>query len=203
MSISLGDTRFDPSNIATDPEDLVALCESLVLIDRSSSPPLVSLTHYSVEEYLRSNEIKHSPMAFFHVYFHDSHLQLAQICLRYLSFDDFAGSAAEVVSKPTVNVAQLIDQYALLRYAAQYWASHLKMGFITAEKFNLQVPPMLQWFCKADVDGRQYSTWHRVFHTYCNISSCCHDISPLYNAIVLGLEGVLDMLLQATRRRSM
>ena len=190
VSIQLSDARLNFENVATDPEDLVALCGSLIVVDRTSSPPLVGLAHYSVEEYLCSTQIAQSQVAFFHIDEPAAHLYLAAICIRYLSFDDFAHS-------PTGgwNAQRLTEQYALLHYAARHWTAHLRHSRISALNFQSYIAPMLHWFCEPNVSGQQYSCWQSVFHMYCKEDDDCTHQPPFYNAIVLGLDHVLRLLL--------
>jgi hypothetical protein len=190
VSIQVMDTRLISENVATDPEDLVALCGSLVIVDRTSKPPLVSLAHYSVEEYLCSPQITQSPVAFFHVEELAAHLHRAATCLRYLSFDDFGHPQSS-----GWNARQLTRKYALLQYAAHHWAAHLRDSRVSAAYFQSYLAPILNWFCEPDVNGEQYSRWQGVFHMYCKEHGDCTRQPPFYNAIVLGLDHTLRMLL--------
>jgi hypothetical protein len=190
VSIQLTDVRLNFENVATDPEDIVALCGSLVIVDRTSSPPLVSLAHYSVEEYLCSTQIAHGPVAFFYVEELAAHLHLAAVCIRYLSFEDFGQPQTS-----HWDAKQLTNQYALLQYAARNWTTHLRDSRVSAVDFQFYIAPMLHWFCEPDVNGQQYSCWQSVFHMYCKEDDDCTRQPPFYNAIVLGLNHVLRMLL--------
>ena len=49
---------------------------------------------------------------------------LAETCLTYLTFDDFRKAS---IATPAV-LSQLIDQYPLLGYAADYWGEHFNMA---------------------------------------------------------------------------
>lgn len=190
VSIQLTDTHLNFENVATDPEDIVALCGSLVIIDRTSSPPLARLAHYSVEEYLCSTGIAHSPVGFFYVEELTAHRHLATVCIRYLSFDDF--------SQPHTSywdAEQLTKQYVLLQYAARNWTAHLRDSRMSTADFHFYIAPMLHWFCEPDVNGQHYSCWQSVFHMYCDEHDDCTRQPPFYNAIVLGLDHVLHMLL--------
>jgi hypothetical protein len=89
VSIQTVDTRLNFEKLATDSEDLVALRGSLVIVNRTSKPPFVSLAYYSVKKYLCSPQIAQSPVVFFHMEEPAAHLQLAATCIRYLSFGDF------------------------------------------------------------------------------------------------------------------
>lgn len=94
ISIQPDDNKLDPDGITTDPEDLVAMCRSLVVLDRSIHPPVVRLAHFSVEEYLLSDYITHSSVACFHIDPSVVDLKIAQTCIQYISFQDF--------EKPTI-----------------------------------------------------------------------------------------------------
>jgi hypothetical protein len=190
VSIQMMDTRLNFENVATDPEDLVALCGSLVIVDRTSKPPLVSLAHYSVEEYLCSPQIAQSPVAFFHVEEPAAHLHLAATCIRYLSFSDFGHPPSS-----GWDAKQLTKKYALLQYAARHWTAHLRDSRVSAAKFQSYLAPILNWFCEPDVKGEQYSCWQGIVHMYCEEHDDCTRQPPFYNAIVLGLDHVLRMLL--------
>jgi hypothetical protein len=190
VSIQMTDTTLNFENVATDPEDLVALCGSLVIVDRTSKPPLVSLAHYSVEEYLCSTQIAQSPVVFFHVEELTAHLHLAAICIRYLSFDDFGHPQSS-----GWDARQLTKKYALLQYATRHWTAHLRDSCVSAADFQSYLGPILHWFCEPDVNGQQYSCWQAIFHMHCKEYDDCTRQPPFYNAIVLGLDHVLRMLL--------
>lgn len=176
----------------------MALCHSLVVIDRSHDPPLVSLTHSTVKQYLCSDRLANSSASFFHMRESHVHHHLAVICIQYLTFRDFAGTAplADLATFDTITL--LVRQYALLRYAAEHWAKHLRDGKLCAEDFARVMMPRLQWFLKPGVGGHHYSSWQSIWH-YCSsedekqYQGCLYE-APLYYSIFFGLEPIFDCL---------
>ena len=197
VSIQPEDTFLNMDMVATDPEDLVALCRSLVVIDRSYNPPLVALTHFTVKEYLRSDRLANSSARFFQLPESHTHRDLAGICIQYLAFRDFADTTLLATMTTTDRAALLSRRYALLFYAAEHWAKHLKASEICARDFARDIVPKLQWFLQPDVDGHHYSFWRSVCNTSIRFfrEVACPYESPFYFAIFSGLEPLFDHLL--------
>ena len=81
--------------------------------------------HFSVKEYLSSKTVSDKFPKLGQTYFTDeagAHQLLAQICLRYLCYDDFIQT--ETSSEEKFNTK--IDKYAFLKYAGRYWTDHEK-----------------------------------------------------------------------------
>ena len=79
--------------------------------------------HFSVKEYLSSKAVSDKFPKLGQTYFTDeagAHKLLAQICLRYLCYDDFIQT--ENSSEERFNAK--IDKYAFLKYAGRYWTDH-------------------------------------------------------------------------------
>ena len=195
ISIQSDDTSLDPDGITTDPEDLVAMCRSLVVLDRSMDPPVARLAHFSVEEYLLSDHIAHSSVARFHIDPTVVDLKIAQTCLQYLSFQDFAKPAVMADLRGSQELDERVKQYALLRYAARYWPEHLKFSGVSAEDHNRQIVSHLQWFLQPGSLGDQYISWQQVYHLHCSTEDDCSHQPPFYHAVVFGLEHVFNLLL--------
>ena len=89
---------IDPDDSYLDTEaymdelDLVGMLSSLVLIDRNTTPPVVSLAHQTVHEYLQSQNILQSDMSHYHVDAPTTHQYLAETLIQYLLFPDSASS---------------------------------------------------------------------------------------------------------------
>lgn len=199
VSINPEDTRLDPDGIVTDPEDLAALCGSLVTVNRRFDPPEISFAHYSIEEYLRSETILKSPMAEFYMEPHVIDLRLANICLQYLSFSDFK------TPLPGHHRKERLSQYALLDYAANNWHRHLNRSGKLSDVLDEASLVRLEWFLNPNVRGCQYKSWQQVIRSrYKSIEhhkAFVLDLSlhpPLYNSIVLGLDAVITHLLRGT-----
>lgn len=195
ISIQPDDTRLDRDGITTDPEDLVAMCRSLVVLDRSMDPPVVRLAHFSVEEYLLSGHIAESSVACFHIDPSVVDLKIAQTCIQYLSFEDFAKSAVTEDTRRSEELDERVEQYALLRYAARYWPEHLKFSGASAEYQNRQIVSRLRWFLQPGSQGNHYKSWQQVYHLHCSTDDDCSHQPPFYHAVVFGLEHVFNLLL--------
>ncbi|KAM0795732.1 ankyrin repeat-containing domain protein [Usnea florida] len=79
--------------------------------------------HFSVKEYLSSKAVCDNFPKLGQTYFTDeagAHKLLAQICLRYLCYDDFIQT--ETLSEE--NFDAKINKYAFLKYAGRYWTDH-------------------------------------------------------------------------------
>ncbi|MCJ1475157.1 hypothetical protein MMC13_003817 [Lambiella insularis] len=179
VSIHEHDSTFDLENVATDPEDLIAMCGCLVVVDHKSSKSkaeaLVSLAHFTVAEYLRSDRLASSPLRFFYIDPLTSNLKLALTCIKYLSFPEFSQQVQ------TLNFHQelrrqhqyhqhyrepLALRYRLLDYAVHNWAIHLAQSWVSLEVFQLQVSPFLQWFLVPDAHQARYLNWQTaLLHT--------------------------------------
>ncbi|MCJ1456462.1 hypothetical protein MMC28_006823 [Mycoblastus sanguinarius] len=190
VSVQAQDTKLDLENIATDPEDLVAMCGSLIVIDKSYSAPLVKLSHFSVWEYLCSDRLAKSHLRFFHMDLYTIGLTLASRCSQYLGFSDFADPEEYLDFDKRRQSPPLTGKYHMLEYAAQYWATHLKYRQFTSEDYQQKLSPYLEWFLTGD---SRYSTWRTVLS--CIGYPPIGYEPPIYFAIVLALEQVFDQLI--------
>ena len=69
-----------------DEADLIGMLSSLVLVDWKHVPPVVSLAHQTVLEYLQSESILHSDMSQYYIDAGTTHQYLAETSIQYLSF---------------------------------------------------------------------------------------------------------------------
>ena len=89
---------IDPDDAFLDPEafmdeaDLIGMLSSLVLVDWTHTPPVVSLVHQTVLEYLQSQSILQSDMSQYHIDARKVHRYLAETSIQYLLFPDSAKS---------------------------------------------------------------------------------------------------------------
>ncbi|KAH8892222.1 hypothetical protein GQ53DRAFT_823022 [Thozetella sp. PMI_491] len=101
VSIRKGDQYLDESGIATDVWDLASCLGSLVTLHtedtsgeiytdlRGTQVTVMTLAHYSVEEYLISGKMDPELAMVFPMDPDSIHLQCAKLCLQYIAFDDF------------------------------------------------------------------------------------------------------------------
>jgi len=190
VSMRPEDTTLDHENVATDPEDLVGLCGSLLRLERvglaaGDSGPLVGLVHYSAEEYLFSEHIAKGQLSYFRLDFHQTHLYLAKQCLQYLALENFSGQGlmADDWFLPDSETLRLKKRHALLEYASLKWADHLRDSHISEEEYQAQILPQLSWFLNPGVRGNNYQVWQSIIHTHCKDEHNCAYQTPFYNAI--------------------
>ena len=88
-AIDPGDRRLDPEAFI-DEVELVGMLSSLVLLDWNHTPPIVSLAHRTVLEYLQSQSILQSDMFYYHINARETHRYLAETSMQYLSFQESA-----------------------------------------------------------------------------------------------------------------
>ena len=98
---------IDPDDIFLDTEaymdelDLVGMLSSLVLVDWNTTPPVVSLAHQTVLEYLQSQSILQSDMSYYHIDARTTHQYLAETSIQYLLFPDSANSMMQAARLST------------------------------------------------------------------------------------------------------
>ena len=104
---------IDPDDIFLDTEacmdelDLVGMLSSLVLVDWNTTPPVVSLAHQTVLEYLQSQSILQSDMSYYHIDARTTHQYLAETSIQYLLFPDSANSMMQAAHfRPTQTALQ-------------------------------------------------------------------------------------------------
>ena len=109
LAVEDGDDSFDEEGLP-DEKLLESICGGMINLQENDT---VGLVHYTAQEYLEQKLVSLSPRA---------NLEIAQVCLTYLSFDDFTDG-------PCTDGASFEDRknaYPLFQYASQHWADHLR-----------------------------------------------------------------------------
>jgi ankyrin repeat protein len=127
IAVSPGQKKMNEEMRLSDPGDISNICGNLV--DLTSKT--IGLAHYSVKEFLTSKRLlsKPSRISRYAITIESSHRELGNVCLTYLSFEDFD-------SGPCRNPEALrvrLKTYPLLGYAARYWGKHSALGDIEVE----------------------------------------------------------------------
>jgi hypothetical protein len=132
---------FDPEERFPDSQDIIEILSCLVtvteLIVYDSNPDntgkatitLVTLAHYSVQEYLISDRIKETPVGYFSISEITSNKYIAESCVNYLLYH--ARLANNESSSPEMN------DFPLLEYAATYWYIHVNRLPLASEQKHL------------------------------------------------------------------
>lgn len=109
-----------------DPMDLLTVCSSLITISRDS---WVQLSHYSVHDFLTSEQISNGPASHYAIKVAEAHLAIAQLCMTYLlSFDQSViGQSSSSSSSLLSSLDETLDMEChLLQYAATEWSFHVR-----------------------------------------------------------------------------
>jgi ankyrin repeat protein len=190
LALQPGQRTLDFDNVATDPYDVLDIIAPFVILHNDKNTyGVVKLSHYSLDEYLRSDRLLHSRFGAFHINPENGHAWMAEICLQYITLDIFTRSKYETArSEPTQ-----LEQYSFRQYAALNWFRHYNLAR------NI---PNLQDRCSTylkrlflDTEGSPcYRRWQEVLQQKYPYDEL-HRYSPICFAISQGLDEVVDKLL--------
>ncbi|KAL9100680.1 MAG: hypothetical protein Q9163_003967 [Psora crenata] len=146
----------------------------------------VRIAHFSVQEYLESERIRHSKAAVFSLASVTAHAEIAQVCLNYLLEHDLSSSTLDY---------SLLEEFPLAQFAAMYWHHHYQNTANPAPGLDDLVSRLFQrqdsfttWVKLHDVD--------RPWDTSINFRRALDDIPvPEYYASLLGLDQALHDLI--------
>ncbi|KAH0538579.1 hypothetical protein FGG08_004829 [Glutinoglossum americanum] len=112
LAVEPNDTCLGEDGL-TDEAILVSVCAGIVTIQRESGT--IGLVHYTTQEYFKRKGSELFPGA---------QMEIARTCLTYLSFDEFGNGPCPSDGEMEIR----LQEYPLLRYAAQHWADHARGG---------------------------------------------------------------------------
>ena len=162
--IEAGSTAMDTEMRFTNPSDLLFRgCENLFVI----TGDFLGLSHYSVQEYLKSDRIRQGPARFFAINEPQAAEKICRTCLTYIAHDDFNGGP----SQSTCDFEARLKSFPFLDYAANHWFHYAGDETVQEGIFDLfdQVwdtctsPKYLSWF---QVFCDRSITLQRKFGTY-------------------------------------
>lgn len=192
-----GETIFDRDEALIDPLEALDICSSLITVTGSAEKKkniygqladqrILTLAHYSVQEYLVSDRIKQGPAKQYHMQEDESHESIMRGCIGYLN--QFQGP---------ISTAQF-DISALAMYSAEFWLSHFRKAGDEEEnicRIALSIFSM---------DSPAYQSWLRLWDPEqaemdvdpLNLDRELDDMAtPLYHAARLGLGKITELLL--------
>jgi len=145
-----GEPWFDPDAVFPEQDDLLAVCSNLVTLespgDREVESPVVRLAHFSVQEYLISERMKHLPARKYAVTYLAANETIAATCVAYLlQFDE------QEISSP-----DLLEARPIVKYAAIFWTQHARiidreLGSVRSLGLRL-----------LRADSKAYANWVRI-----------------------------------------
>lgn len=198
ISIDSGDTHLAIDKMFNDERDLLEMLGSLVIFDPAKKDPLVSLAHFTLYEFLQSNELRtHESLASFHVP-PQTMTDIGFTCAQYLSFTDFGQPCGSIYE-----LDERMKSYKLLEFAASNFMSQLRSygGRGPAIKDHL---PLFKWLLEPCRDGQQnFISWQQVYQ--CGVLG--HSLTkfvvsnPLTYIIENNMLHLLDVFLLDTGER--
>ncbi|KAI9931980.1 hypothetical protein AWENTII_010289 [Aspergillus wentii] len=118
LAVEMECNSLDEDNIS--PLDLIiSVCAGLVAVDKESD--VIRLVHYTTHEYLERT---------WTTWFPDAHLYLAQVCIKYLSYNQFAVRVCTSWGELT----ERLTGSPLYDYAARHWGYHARDAYSKVEE---------------------------------------------------------------------
>ncbi|KAF8532395.1 hypothetical protein JB92DRAFT_2682269, partial [Gautieria morchelliformis] len=169
---------FDPNRRLWNPHDVLTICASLVTI----TVPDVSLAHFSVREYLVSEDLckGNIKMSYYHFNKTLADTFIAKACLAYLLQFDKHGCIDDTAR----------TSYPLSSYAARYWMFHAQPDNDEEPTLHRLIMELLQ------PEHAVYSNWLRLWNPDLQQEGG-HSMkcSPIYYTAMAGLRTVSSSLL--------
>jgi ankyrin repeat protein len=187
------DPQFCSNRRFPDPRDVLAICPSLITITAQpvksphskATKEHVRLAHFSVKEYLVSEEIQIGTITY-SIREISANVSIAEICLAYLLQFNRTDSLT----------SRTIEDFPLARYAAEYWTQHARVAARDVGVINL--PNMELFLSNRDVQ----INWIRLFDpdepwAKPDISKSSERVaSTLYYMSLTGLTELVRLLLE-------
>lgn len=175
LAVLPDDTDFD-ENQCVDDELLVSLCDGLVQIDETRQ--IIEFVHYTFQEYCEKFPSKFSE---------DFHSKIAEVCLVYLSFNEFDSGPCPDGDE----LEKRLTDHAFFAYAAQNWGHHLRASIRDETKLALAYLKSSMKFSS----GIQalYATSRRPKDWFDQYPK---EVGPLHMASYWGLESLVALLLE-------
>ncbi|KAA8613753.1 hypothetical protein PtrSN002B_009905 [Pyrenophora tritici-repentis] len=149
------DLAFDRDEVLEDPLEALSICSSLVTITKNEADgrlrpaqQIIALTHYSVQEYLVLDRIKQGSAKQYS-------MQEAK-CYDVIT----RGSLKYLIQLQQPLLKETLKTFALARYSAEFWSSHLRKTRDEMEKTShlamslmaIEEPAYLNWLRLHDPD---------------------------------------------------
>jgi ankyrin repeat protein len=164
-------------------EAVMSACSSLVIIVKDGDSRVVQFSHFSVKEFLTADRLA-EPMrevSRYHIRLEAAHTILVRACLGVLlQLDDHVDRDS-------------IKSFPLARYAARYWATHVRIENVSSEIKDGMV-------CLFDADKPHFATWVWIDDQATGRSMSTMGPEkpravPLYYAAMLGFRDLAEQLI--------
>lgn len=151
----------------------------------------VQIAHFSIQEYLQSERIRHQKAAIFSLTSLTAHAEIAQICLVYLL--EYGLSKLELEQN-------VLEEYPLAHFAAMYWYHHFESATNHSSELNGLILRLFQ-------QEESFMTWVKLYDmdlpwvTQLGFSRSLDDVAgPAYYAALLGLDQTLYELINSKKQ---
>jgi hypothetical protein len=177
-------TVLDEDMMLLPPNVLLHISQGLITIDESGH---VSLAHSSVNEFLTSDWIRESPVAYFSLDALTANSMIVRRCLTYLCLENFKSGYAPSVDKHFSR----LEEYRFLEYAAHYWPIHA-----AACKLDRRAGELVNKFFKtSSLPGRgNFGVWVQTLIRRVD-TKVIETTQPLYYAASFGMTSVVKAMI--------
>lgn len=209
---------YDPEASWHEPKAIFSLCRGLIMPLSSSSSRIailsdtmhVSLSHFSVKEYLVSDRARQGPAQFFFLDARESHEELAGCCISYLLYLERANVlwTTQTASKPQkpqkshgmASFSRYSHVQQLAPYCENHWLRHSRQAQPTDVNMHRLLAKFLQASNKTLQRNFSSKSWlesHSIVHT--DIAKPRSKSSPevLFYSSYLGLYSTLQFALRS------
>jgi ankyrin repeat protein len=176
LAVEPGDQELDPDGIDNDKTFLVSITAGLLTVDSNSGT--IRLVHFTAEEYFKKT---------WQDWFPDAEELIAETCITYLMFDDFAGGYCRTDQE----LKYRLQNYPFLDYAARYWGFHANRGL--SQKVQRLIMSFIHQESKLSctiqamqVSGYLYAGYSQMF---------LRHLSGLSIAAMFGLEAIAQKVI--------
>ncbi|KFY28116.1 hypothetical protein V493_03088 [Pseudogymnoascus sp. VKM F-4281 (FW-2241)] len=191
------ETAFDRNEVLEDPMDVLDICMSLVTVAEG----IVTLAHYSVQEYLVSSRICQGGAAQYSIRSAACHGYIAKASIGYLLqyekgfFDRFDSAES------------LLEEYTLALYSAEHWMRHTReaeeddnqLSYLAMKFMSTGEGAYLNWLRLYDVDEPWNKPNFRRELGWCPNPLYYASLSGIANIAILLVEQGADVNAQAGR----
>jgi ankyrin repeat protein len=157
IALEIEDTVLDPETFLNDPEDIIDICGSLVVLNLDRGT--VALAHFSVKEFFVAPTRKTGAHPEFFIDPRETNFELAKLCVTYLCLEHFGGGRCTTVTE----LRKRRESYALYSYAVLQWPGHARCHVNVEDEDFVSIVGQL--FADSDKNGN-YDSWRQAYETF-------------------------------------
>ena len=173
-----------------DYNDIRDICPGFINLNvAADQTQTVQIAHFSVQEYLESDRIRHQKAIIFGLTSVIAHEEIAQVCLIYVLEPNLSSSVLN---------QNVLEEYPLAQFAAEYWHVHYKSTANATSELHTLISRLFQ-------QKESFMTWlrlHNVENPYHQDNDSSYATTPVYYASLLGLDQALHELLNIKQQES-